>query len=1428
MHLTKEYLMRRFYLILLLCLLSVTASAIDVLQISNITDRNGLSQNTIRCMMQDSKGFMWMGTINGLNRYNGKEFIVVHPQAELSLSIPDNRIRSITEDKNGYIWIRTFSSTLLCYDSRLEKFIDYEPENKAKIFSNLMIASNGDVWLWGKQGCCRLRYKDDKLNTWRPCAKNQQYLSVSFVFEDSQSRIWIGNQEELLLIEDDSVIQMRERYFYNAHEYKGQLFFIANGYISVFSNKQNSFLPDIVIPNDSSASVQRSCLLNNGLIMIANSSGIYTLDTQSMSITMADQLFRGKKLQNASFYTDNKGHIWVYNMSGILWRHHPDNTFEPLELIPSSILSLITQERYQVYQDSRDIIWITTFGNGLFAIDPDGRIFHYTSEKDLATNYLLCITEDNSGEIWLGTEFSGVTKISLASYPFDVFYPTSQGDGDRNNAVRMIYEDKEGYYWFGTRDGNIHVYDSLLRSSFTYRMNGGLPFTVAEDTLGYKWVGTKGGGLLVFPPKEDHKPQIYHLQDHPRQTSSSDNIFTIMRDSKERMWISSFGGGLHLAEHRNGQLTFRQFLLEKDQQNMMRAMIQDQTGLIWVGSNDGVIVFNPDEFIKDETNYTNLYPDIENQQSFNSNEVRVVYEDSHGHIWLGSTGGGLYLLIKKEPLKKSLFKHYNSDNGLSNEMVQAIQEDNEGNIWVSTESGISKFNPKTERFENFMFSGNRRYAAIFNELSTWKKKNGELMFGSYNGVYIFNPAEVTYDTYTPSVLITELRINGNSVSPGGQESPLKESITTTKRIVLKYNQNSFNLECTMLNLQAPELNQYVYFLEGYEKEWNPISRNNIATYRNVPPGSYVFKVKGCNSNGVWNEQETTLEIVILAPWWKTGWAVIFYIIIIAIIFFFVTKLMLRMHRLNMAVEVEKQLTEYKLRFFTNISHEFRTPLTIIRGAIESLDSQDNLSPSASKQLKILTKSSTRLLRLIDQLLEFRRLQNDKMELNLEPTHPDSFFYDIYTTFKEMAEKKNIEFLFEPSNCKVQLLLDRSKMDKVAYNLLSNAFKHTPSGGKIIMKLEISTTEDLFKLSISDSGKGVPIAQRDNLFVRFKQINYASDGTGVGLHLTSELVKVHKGNVIYIDSELGGACFLVSIPLSDNNYDEADIISNKTMEVVASTESIPEKSSEESIISTSDNDLIKEYRVMVVEDDEEVLGFVEEQLNKYFVVSTAVNGSDALKQIAEEQPDIVVCDVMMPRMDGFEFTQRLRSNFETSHIPVILLTAYSSEEHQLKGIESGADAYITKPFSIKYLLARITKLLETRERLRRRFNTEPGLVQSSVTFTDRDKVFLDKVHELIEQNISNTDFRVENFAQALGMGRSSLFRKMKGATGYSPNEYVRIIRMKKTAELLMNTDLNVSEISYQVGIGDPFYLSKCFKAQFGKSPSQYRKRDIKEE
>jgi len=1372
------------------------------IRFQRISEHDGLSQNTVRCILQDSRGFIWLGTINGLNRYNGKEFTVMRPEIGKAVSLSDNRIRSLMEDRFGYIWIRTVDNTYDCYNPTIENFVDYAPAVKRKNFVRAVELPNGDVWLWGGNvGCCRVRHIDKQLQS---TCFNEKDFGVSTIYQimaDTNGQVYILTANGVWQIDADGRLEpFCSETFMRIHEFDGQIFLINNRQILTYSLTDRQFGDTIsytVAPDD----MHVSAMSKDGIILIETPSDVLVFDARKKHFIASAAVFH-EKIPNANFYADNKGNIWIYNLTGAIWRHIADTQFEKITLMPPAVVSLIDAERYEICHDAQDMIWISTYGAGLYAFNAQtGEMDHYTTENsDLPTNYLLSIAEDRSGEIWAGTEFSGVCKISRNNYPVRLFEPAENDAHYRSNSVRMIYQDSRGRFWMGTRSGYLYVYDAALQLLKLHRIAAGLPFCAIEDKNGNIWIGTRGNKLMVFAPSADRIVRSCDIQ----------HTFDLTIDRENRIWVASFGSGLYYADLDHPQLQFVNISLGNASRDMGRVILQDREGWIWLGTNEGVNVFQPDRLIADPQAYINFHFDINDSHSLNNNEVKAIYEDSQGRLWLGTTGGGLNLLVREDPLSQSWFKHYTAKNGLSNEVVQSICEDREGNLWLTTEgeTGISKFNPTTELFENFNFTGGKQ-SNLFNESAGWQTDDGKLMFGSSAGVYVFEPESIKYDAYAPPVVITGLKINGADVRPLENRSPLVESISLTKTIRLPYGQNSFNIEFAMLNFQSPDFNQYAYYLEGYEKEWNPISRYNVAAYRNLPAGDYRFRVKGSNAFGVWTTQDTCLEITILPPFWKSAWAYLIYLLIGAGGIWFAVGIILHINRLNLAVKVEKQLTDYKLRFFTNISHEFRTPLTIIRGTIENLTAFDNLPPEHAKSIRLLNKSSNRLLRLIDQLLDFRKLQNKGLELKVERTEAVSFFYDIFLVFREVAEKKNIRLLFEHNLPRYDMLLDRNKFDKITYNLLSNALKHTPEGGVILMKIHFSEVNNRMTLSVADSGAGVPKDRQNALFVRFAQIDDRIGGTGVGLHLTAEMAAVHKGTVEYSDAETGGACFSVSVPLADANYSPDEIVRSQPL-ATKSPEMI-----------TVDG-RFKNYRILVIEDEDDVREFIVGQLEKYFSIIAAKNGREGLETAIAVQPNLIVCDVMMPEMDGFEFTRRLKTDFQSSHIPVILLTAHSSEEDRLEGIQAGADSYITKPFSVQYLLTRIVNLIENRETLRQKFAQEPRQSLPMNAFTDKDADFLRKADAVIERQLENIHFSVDDFAQTMKMGRTTFYKKIKGLTGYTPNDYMMILRMKRAADLLNTTDLNISEVAYKVGFDDRLYFSKCFKKQFGVPPKAYKK------
>ena len=1422
--------MRKILLLLgLICTSIFGLQAVEGLKFENITHKDGLSHNTVRSIMQDSRGFMWICTVNGLNRYDGHRFLHLLPEFD-ALSLPENNIRQTLEDPSGYIWIQTTTRFVNCYDTHTGLFVDYTGKNEIRNYTKIDIMPAGDVWMWGaSNGACHVHYQEGKPVPTLYDINNIGTNGVSFVLTDESGQIWIGTDKGLVQL-SNQVPRFcntgNHTYdYHNAIECKDRIYFFTNnGVILVFDKQRKVFLPVIPMGEWEALKMNEITVLDDHRILVTGKQNTLVLDTDKSRLIPFRDFTGGTELRESFILTDNRNNAWIYNKSGNIWRYRKDlQQFEKFNLIPEAILSVIDLERYDVYCDSRDITWITTYGNGLYAIEESGEISHYTTENSgLKTNYLLSVSEDHLGNIWIGTENAGISKISLTRYNNRIFLPEANKVGNIDRTIRCIFEDPETRnLWVGTKDGDVYVFDEELQQKSRFQLRQGSAYCITSDSSGNIWIATKGDGLLVIPKGKTTTTEGYSLLLSDDHKSGANNIYDILCDRKGRMWVGTFGSGLYLCELKDDTLHATAFPVISGKQKQVRCLIQDQSGRIWAGGENGIVVFDPDSLMAGNDDFEWFHFNRSDPGSLSNNIVKSMIEDSQGRIWIGTSGGGLNQAIRNTSKGGFSFRHYTSEEGLTNNMVQAILEDESGILWISTESGISRFDPDGILFDNYSFPDTWENE-YFSEATACKRKNGELLFGSFSGMYIFNPSSFESHTTGLPVTITGLSVNGTPVTPNTPDSPLTQSIDHTRSIRLKDGQNSFGIEFSSLNFLSSHSNRYTYILENYDKEWNPVTQYNVATYRNIPAGRYVFRVRNINNPNAWEEsQETTLEIFVVPPFWKSPQAIVLYLLLLLVGGYIAVRLVIKMNKLHNEVEVEKQLTELRLKFFTNISHEFRTPLTIIRGSIESMNKQDSLPAPLKKDVRTLEKSSSKLMRLIDQLLEFRKVQNEPMELQLEYVEATGFLHDLYDMFVETAERKQIEYIFSASEESRILLLDKNKIEKIVFNLLSNAFKHTPEKGCISMEVTFDKEEKRLILKVSDSGIGIPPEKRHLLFVRFKQINYTPSGIGIGLHLTSELTRIHKGEIDYSDSQWGGACFTVHLPMNAETYDAAD----RAPSVPVSVNYSPATGSTEDNAPAEDQaEEIRPgtpYRILLIEDDEEIRLFLEEQLKGIFTIATAADGLAGWQAAVNDQPNLILCDVMMPEMDGFEVTRKLKSDFETSHIPIIMLTAHSSMEHQLEGINAGADAYIIKPFSMDYLVSRITKLIEQREKLQHKFARESGILPPAIHTTNRDSEFIRKIHEIIEAHMDNPDFSVDDFAQATNMGRTLFYKKIKGLTNYSPNEYLRIIRLKKASELLKTTDLNVSEIAYKVGFNDPDYFSKCFREHFEMRPTQFR-------
>jgi len=1391
---------------------------------------DGLPNNSVRYLYQDSKGFLWLATLNGLSRYDGNSFLTFRPEIGDKVSLADNRIYDLTEDKNGFLWISTTPELFSCYDLQRACFVDYTGTGALeKNYSSIFVAANGDVWLrHSGNGCLRMVHQKDRQmvsTEFKTERGNLPDNRVQFVNEDAGGRIWIGTQRGLVSVSDGQYkVEDRLLHFTSSLAFKNDMYFLTvDGDIYCYqTTKQKLTKVGSLSAVAGKTSPTGNFLLNDKWVILTNT-GVFNYDFNTRKISVDS----GLNIKNGEVICDNHGDFWIYNHTGcVTYILAKNGARKEFQLIPEDKLGYIDYERYHIVHDSRGIIWISTYGNGLFAYDTtEDKLEHFLAnindQSHISSDFLLYVMEDRAGGIWVSSEYSGLSRISVLNEGTSRIYPESRELFDRSNTIRMLTKMPDGDIWVGTRKGGLYTFDSNLHSKMSNQYFHSNIYAIAEDNQGEMWVGTRGNGLKIGD-------SWYRNEVSDPASLSENNVFSLFRDRKDRMWIGTFGGGLELAEPTtDGKYKFRHFLQQKFGLRMVRVIEEDDNGMIWVGTSEGVCIFHPDSLIADSDdyhlfNYTN--------GTFCSNEIRCIYRDTKGRMWVGTSGSGLNLCEPEDNYRSLKYEHYGTSEGLVNDVIQSILGDNNGNLWVATEYGISKFNPTNHSFENYFFSS-YTLGNVYSENSACVGVDGKLLFGTNYGLLVIDPDKIQdSETFSP-VVFTDLHVNGTQINPTMEDSPLKQSLAYSDEITLKYFQNSFLIDFSTFDYSDSGRTKYMYWLENYDKGWSTPSPLNFASFKYLNPGTYVLHVKSCNGAGVWNESETTLKIVIVPPFWKTNWAMLGYVLLLIVTLYFTFRIVRNFNSLRNRINVEKQLTEYKLVFFTNISHEFRTPLTLIQGALEKIQRVADIPRDLIHPLKTMDKSTQRMLRLINQLLEFRKMQNNKLALSLEETDVIAFLYEIFLSFGDVAEQKNMNFRFIPSIPSYKMFLDKGNLDKVTYNLLSNAFKYTPSNGTIILSVTVDEVKKTLQIQVADTGVGIPKEKQNELFKRFMQSSFSGDSIGVGLHLSYELVQVHKGTIEYKDNDGGGSVFTVCIPTDKSVYSEKDFLipgnvllkeaGGQAHHLLELSEELPEP---EKIAEP-----LNKRKVLIIEDDNDIREFLKEEVGVYFEVEVAADGTSGFEKARTYDADLIICDVLMPGMTGFEVTKKLKSDFATSHIPIILLTALNSPEKHLEGIEAGADAYIAKPFSIKLLLARVFRLIEQRDKLREKFSSEPGIVRAAVCSTDRDKEFADRLAVVLEQNLSRPEFSIDEFAQLMKLGRTVFYRKLRGVTGYSPNEYLRVVRMKKAAELLLSGEnLTVAEVAYKVGISDPFYFSKCFKTQFGVAPSVYQRGEMKEQ
>lgn len=1343
-----------------------------------VTIQEGLPSNVVSDMQQDQKGFLWFSTHNGLARYDGNVVTTYLDNDSTGVSALIGRTKKALEDVTyKKLWVYSSSERLTCLNMVDGKEEKYYQEVEKLHFTNWKLVCDGMFWLWGaKDGAMLVDYRSGSFLTRRFAQAEIGSSRVPLIDSLDKDNVVLCTTDKVFLYSEGRLFciakgmrMSRTRPFHHKMlmvSEKGDVYVLRQGKLQRFSHV--AYVDGEVATGD--------LLMGNRWILFTNRRS-FSIDVRTGEVAECEGEWL---IPNGRVLTDNKGRKWIYNKTGVLRLVRQDKLV-PLILFPQQTTNYIDYERFHIVEDNHGLIWISTYGKGLFVFNQDlTQSQHFVADKlgesPIASNYLLGIIADRHDGVWVSSEYGGVSHIQVMDKGVERIYPNGEGNMDFSNVVRMVKKMNDGTVMVGTRAGSLYHYSAdmnqvLGKSHFDSNVYG-----IVQMPNGETWIGTRGKGI--------YGAKGLDFKDR--------NVFCMASDAKHRMWIGTFGKGLSLVYPRKDGYGVKTFFVDSVGLNEVRCMVIDKHGVLWCGTSGGLIRIPVDEFVKDASRYKTYVRDY---------EIRDVIVDRQGRLWLSASGDGLVQVEPGDGETEPKFYVFNTSNGLVNNLVQSVVDTPDGNLWISTQQGVTAWNARKKSFENYMFSRNPM-GNVYNENSAVCLDDGRVVLGGNYGLTIIQPSRLSHVSGLTDVVFTSY--------------PYSDEITLT------YEQRSLNIHFSTLDYSDVRNVKYTYRLEGFDQAWSQPSSTPWAAYQKLPAGKYLLHVKACTSDGTWGK-ESTLVIRIKPPFYLTYWAIMIYVLLVLGVIILVVKFVHDKNVLRNRIRLEQELTRYKLVFFTNIAHEFRTPLTLMQGSLEKekrIMKANRWQTELEKTIRVMDKSVQRMLRLIDQLLEFRKMQAGKLKLSLQETDAVMFVKAICRMFDDAAESKEIAYSFESSEPAHAMFLDQQMIDKVVFNLLSNAFKYTHAKGTISVSLSFT---DVMTIRVADTGVGIPQEKRELLFSRFMQSSYTGESFGIGLHFTHELVRTHHGEITYQENEGGGSVFVVTIPLQKDCYEASDFLvkDSPILKADLTKERDGQEEKTTDAVPSAPSAPLNRRTILLIEDDNDVREFLLSELESCFDLKVASDGKAGIAMAKELDVDLIVSDVMMPGMNGFELTKRLKNSFETSHIPIILLTALSTDENVLEGTESGADAYITKPFSPQLLMARILQLLNQREILRQKFGKVPQEIRSAMLRNEQDSLFVKRLDSIVYSRLGEQDLSVDKVAGLLHLGRTIFYKKVRGTTGYTPNEYIRVIRLRKAAELLKEGEKNVSEVAYAVGFDNPYYFSKCFKEQFGMPPSHYR-------
>ncbi|PWB26379.1 hybrid sensor histidine kinase/response regulator transcription factor [Flavobacterium sp. HTF] len=1285
---------------------------------------DGLSNSTIKSILKDSYGFLWIGTESGLNRYDGYGFKVYATKSDKPSSIINDDIRGLQEDGLGNIWISTE-------------------------FSYIVYQRNKD------------NFRSDIPNL----------LKEFGIKADQNYKIYVDKNKDLWVLYGNKV------FVYDTHKKA----------LKTFLTKEKITEASDIFLGDNGNTLFR--ILKSGNILKTTKK-----DGKESILKLPGFVTQNIRNQKNKIYTDAQNGLWIYSKTASVFYQKNSQT-EWKKITLNSSVNSQNDVIFDIKDGENGKVWIGTDHQGIFVYNTvttevTNIIYNPNSNSSIASNNIGCLYKDDTGTMWAGHNKKG---ISYYNSSFGNLVNTELQDC---KDVSNFLEDKNGNLWLGTDGNGLYLKEKSTGNSIRKMpIASNVIVTLLEDKKGRIWVGTYLNGLFCY---ENGSFRHYTTEN---STLNSNDIWSLKEDRYGNLWIGTLGRGIQCL--RNDVARFETITKTIKGLEFTLDMFYDNGDALYVGTDSGLftidIVTGKQEKLSGNKSKTQKF-----RQQFTSS----IFRDSRQNVWLGHSKG-----LSVWDTKKDTVYYFDKTNGLCDNIIKGIIEDNHQHIWVTTSNGLSVLSVEPNA-KGILKISSRNFSAkdglrdnYFNTHGIYKRENGDILLGGTEGYTTVNPNKMAEKSKPlAKVIFTGLTLGNTPVQVDSLYNGrrlLIRSMEQTSEIKFSHDDKLIAIQFTTADLINADKVRYLYKLEGFNNQWLPTENNKIE-FSSLAPGSYKLLIKASNSDGIWNEKATVLDITVMPPFYLSGWAILFYMLAIAgITIYFIRQTKkkhqkeLEQQRINLEHLQQINLNEMKLRFFTNISHDLRTPLTLITIPLQTILNKD-LEEGLKAKLNIVYKNVEQLMTLINSLLDFRKLDVGTEQLNLKAGDFVYYIEERCTLFQSYATDRNIKFSYTSEMETFLMEFDSVKVQKILFNLLSNAFKYTPDGGSI--NLHIYKENKNICVTISDTGHGIPDHEKKNIFERFYQAEQSEEntGSGIGLHIVREYINMHGGSISVKDNSPKGSVFTFCLPVQKV----------KNQEQIQALEIIPEKKTDEKPI------------LLFVDDNKDFCDFMSESLSEFYTVLIAYNGLEAVEKLQENNVNIVVSDVMMPKMSGTELCAQIKTTIEWSHIPVILLTARTAEEYKIEGLMLGADDYLTKPFNFNLLKLRVDKFLDWTKKSHQAFSQKIDVAPSEITITSLDEQLIEKAIKTVEENISNPDFTVEELSAIVGLSRTHLYKKLMHITGKGPAEFIRTVRLKRARQLLEKSQLQIAEIAYAVGFNSPKRFTVNFKNEFGISPSEY--------